>query len=235
MDSYDQRVYAIGKGPSATTVETPDIAVAKGSTVKIEGRITDISPGTNDYSITSRFPDGVPAVSDASMGDWMKHLYMQFASPTNVEGVPVKIEIIDPNGQYLWIGTAVSDSNGNYAYTFIPQDTGLYMIMATFDGSSAYYGSHSIKYLQVDPAPAQVTIPSYPGYQGPSAQEVANNVVNNLPENPTSSQIAQAVVNAMPEYLEQQAAPDYTNMFIIVFVLVAIAIVIGLVSIFRKK
>ena len=92
-----------------------------------------------------------------------------------------------------------------------------------------------LKKQHTDPAPPTITIPSYPGYQGPSAQEVANNVVNSLPDSPTTDQIAQAVVNAMPEYPEQQEAPDYTNMFIIVFVLVAIAIVIGLVSLLRKK
>jgi hypothetical protein len=38
-----------------------------------------------------------------------------------------------------------------------------------------------------------------------------------------------------PEIPEQQEVPDYTNMFIILFVAVAIAIVIGLVSLYRKK
>ena len=86
------------------------------------------------------------------MGDWMKYVYMQFERPADANGVPVKIEIVDPNNEYAWIGTATTDSDGNYAYSFIPQTEGQYMIIATFDGSAGYYGSHSITYLKVDPA-----------------------------------------------------------------------------------
>ena len=79
--------------------------------------------------------------------------------------------------------------------------------------------------------------PSHPGYQGPSAQDVAWNVVNSLPADATPQQVADAVVNAMPEYPEQQeiTIPEYTTMDIILAILVAIAIVIGLVLLFRKK
>ncbi|MEJ2242111.1 MAG: hypothetical protein P8Y18_08215, partial [Candidatus Bathyarchaeota archaeon] len=65
----------------------------------------------------------------------------------------------------------------------------------------------------------------------------AQNVVNSLPANPTTDQIAQAVVNAMPEYPEQQeiTIPEYTTIDIVIIILVAIAIVIGLVSLLRKK
>jgi hypothetical protein len=169
------------------------------------------------------------------MSEWMKYVYMQFERPSAVNGVPVKIEIVDPNGEYAWIGTATTDQDGNFAYSFVPQIKGQYMVIASFDGSGAFYGSHAITYLQADPAPTQITIPPYPGYQGPSAAEVAQNVVNSLPDDATPEEVAQAVVNAMPDYPEQQEVPDYTNMFIIVFVLVAIAIVIGLISVFRKK
>jgi outer membrane protein assembly factor BamB len=154
MDSYDQRVYAIGKGPSATKIDEITDLVIKGESAQVQGLVKDISPGTNDYAITSRFPDGVPVVSDASMGDWMKYVYMQFARPTDSAGVPVKIEIIDPNGEYSWIGTATTDPDGNFAYSFIPQIEGQYMIISTFDGSASYYGSHDIAYIMVDPAPS---------------------------------------------------------------------------------
>jgi hypothetical protein len=152
FNTYDNRIYAIGKGPSATTITASPKVPAKGSSVLIEGRITDVSAGTKDTILTERFPDGVPAVSDESMGDWMKYVYMQFGRPADAKGVPVKIEIVDPNNQYSWIGTATTDSDGNYAYSFIPQTEGQYMIIATFDGSASYYGSHSITYLKVDPA-----------------------------------------------------------------------------------
>ena len=79
MNTYDQRVYGVGKGPSQTTVNASPKVSIEGSSVIIEGTVTDISPGTEEYALTARFPNGVPAVSDASMSEWMKYVYMQFA------------------------------------------------------------------------------------------------------------------------------------------------------------
>ena len=234
-DEYDQRIYSIGKGPSEITLDVPQVAIPIGTGCSISGTVMDISPGTESARVKLRFPDGVPAVADEYMTDWMTYVYQQFPRPTNAMGVEVRIQVVDPAGNYAWIGTTYSDAYGNYAYSFVPTMKGTYTMIASFVGSNGYYGSQETAYLVADPAPPTITIPSYPGYQGPSAQEVANNVVNSLPDSPTTDQIAQAVVNAMPEYPEQQEAPDYTNMFIIVFVLVAIAIVIGLVSLLRKK
>jgi hypothetical protein len=197
--------------------------------------VIDTAAGTKQNEQLARFPEGVPAVSDESMVDWMEYVYQQKPRPQDTVGVEVRIQVLDPAGNYAWIGTATTDSYGNYAYSFIPQMEGQYAIIATFIGSEAYWKSETTTYLTVDPAPPTITIPSYPGYQGPSAQEVANSVVANLPADATPQEVAQAVINAMPEYPEQQEAPDYTNMFIILFVAVAIAIIIGLVSLFRKK
>jgi len=239
MNGYDNRLYSIGKGPSATTAETTLAVVPRYSGVSIRGTVMDVSPGTEDYAIKARFPNGLPAVADEYMTDWMQYVYMQYQRPTDTMGVPVRIQIVDPAGTYAWIGTATTDSYGNYEYSFIPQMEGTYTIIATFIGSKAYWGSQQTTYLTVGPAtPTFPTIPPYPGYQGPSAQDVANSVVASLPADATPQQVAQAVVNAMPDYPEipeQQEVPDYTNMFIILFVAVAIAIVIGLVSLFRKK
>ncbi len=66
MDTYDQRIYAIGKGPSALTVNAPSVSADFGKTIVIQGSVTDISPGTQTDAIKMRFPNGVPAVSDAS-------------------------------------------------------------------------------------------------------------------------------------------------------------------------
>jgi hypothetical protein len=114
---------------------------------------------------------------------------------------------------------------------------GTYTIIATFVGSNSYYGSQDTTYLIVGDAPTQVSIPPYPGYQGPSASEVANSVVASLPDDATPEEVAQAVVNAMPEYPEQQEVtiPEYTMIDIVIIILVAIAIVIGIVSLMRKK
>jgi hypothetical protein len=236
QDLYDQRIYAIGKGPSETTVKIQNDVIKQGNSVMVKGSVMDVSPGTKDEGLVARFPSGVPAVSVDSMNDWMLYVYKQFPRPTNTIGVPVKIQIYDPMGNYAWIGTATTDSYGNYQYSFIPQMEGTYAIIATFDGSVAYYGSTQMTYLKVDPAPAPYpTIPPYPGYQGPSASEVAQNVVNSLPANPTSDQIGQAVVNQLPDYPEPTVVPEYTMIDIVLIVLVAVAIIIGLVSILMLR
>ncbi|WNZ29797.1 MAG: PQQ-binding-like beta-propeller repeat protein [Candidatus Bathyarchaeota archaeon] len=153
LNGYDNRIYSIGKGPSEITVESPLMGLALGSSVTLRGRVTDISPGTQDYAISARFPNGVPVVADEDMTEWMEYVYMQFGRPANVNGVPVKIEIVDPNGEYAWIGTATTDVYGNYGYSFRPQVEGQYMIIATFEGSASYFGSTSTTYFTVDPAP----------------------------------------------------------------------------------
>ncbi|MDG6222295.1 MAG: PQQ-binding-like beta-propeller repeat protein [Candidatus Bathyarchaeota archaeon] len=157
MDTYDQRVYAIGKGPSETSVTIENDVIAFGNKALIKGSVMDISPGTQETAIKMRFPKGVPAVSDNSMNDWMLYVYKQFSRPADATGVPVKIEIVDPNNQYAWIGTATTDVYGNYAYSFTPQIEGQYMIIATFDGSASYYASTTTTYLIVDEAPTPST------------------------------------------------------------------------------
>ncbi len=85
MDTYDQRVYAIGKGPTQTTITASPKVSMQGSSVLIEGTVTDISPGTSRYDLTSRFPNGVAAVSDESMSQWMLYVYKQFECPTTLQ------------------------------------------------------------------------------------------------------------------------------------------------------
>jgi hypothetical protein len=236
LNAYDMQLYSVGKGPTEITANVQNDVVALGNAVQVKGTVMDIAAGTKQPEQAARFPNGVAAVSDSSMKSWMEYVYMHRSRPQDITGVEVRIQILDPSGNYAWIGTATSDSYGNYAYSFIPQMKGQYAIIASFVGSEGYWGSETTTYLTVGDAPAPY--PTYPGYQGPSAQEVANSVVANLPADATPQQVAQAVVNAMPDYPEipeQQEVPDYTNMFIILFVAVAIAIVIGLVSLFRKK
>ncbi len=157
MNTYDQRVYAVGKGPSQTTLAASPKVSVEGSSVIIEGTVIDISPGLSDTVINARFPNGVPAVSDASMAEWMKYVYMQFARPSNATGVEVTLDTIDPNGNFVHIGNATTDSSGMYSLQWTPEILGKYTVIATFAGTASYYASFSETAIAVDPAPATPT------------------------------------------------------------------------------
>jgi len=141
LNSYDARIYCYGKGPSALTVSAPDIAVSSGTPVIIRGTITDIAAGTTQDEQAARFPNGVPAVSDESMGAWMEYIYMQKPKPTNVLGVQVAINVIDSNGNYRTVGTATSDAGGFYTFTWTPDIEGDFKVIASFAGTESYYPS----------------------------------------------------------------------------------------------
>jgi outer membrane protein assembly factor BamB len=160
MDSYDQQVYGIGRGPSATTVSAGPKVSVHGSSVLVEGMVTDVSPGTNSAGLAMRFPNGVPAVADESMSDWMLYVYKQFARPTNATGVEVVISVLDPNNNCYEVGRATSDANGFFHCSFIPEVPGEYTIYATFEGSGAYYGSSAETAINIESAPAATPAPT---------------------------------------------------------------------------
>jgi hypothetical protein len=160
QDTYDQRVYAIGKGPSATTVSAGPKVSVEGSSVVVEGMVTDISPGTQQYARTARFPNGVPAVADENQSDWMLYVYKQFERPADVIGVEVVVTVMDPNDNPYEVGRVTSDENGFYSVVFTPPVPGKYTIYATFDGSKAYYGSAAETAINVDSAPAETPPPT---------------------------------------------------------------------------
>jgi hypothetical protein len=160
MDTYDQQVYAIGKGPTALTVDAPSIGIPACNSLVIRGTVTDTSPGTQDYTMKARFPDGVPAVSDASQSQWMLYLYKQFERPTNVTGVTVTLTVTDANGNTRGIGSATSDANGFYSYRWTPDVPGQYSLTASFSGSAAYYGSTAETSFAVEPAATPTVAPT---------------------------------------------------------------------------
>ena len=160
MDTYDQRIYAIGKGPSALTVSAGPKVSVHGSSVIVEGMVTDISPGTKDAGLTMRFPNGVPAIADESMSDWMLYVYKQFECPANVTGVEVVVEVLDPNNNYYEVARATSDGTGFYSATFEPPVPGKYTIIASFKGSKAYYGSYAQTAINVESAPTPTPEPT---------------------------------------------------------------------------
>jgi outer membrane protein assembly factor BamB len=151
--TYDNRIYALGKGPSAVTVSAPSASIELGESLVITGTVTDTSPGTGEYALTARFPNGVPVVSDESMSEWMQHVYMQFPQPNNVTGVDVTLSVLDSNGNYRDIGTTTSDADGFFKFKWTPDIDGEYTVYASFAGSESYYPSHAVSAFMVDPAP----------------------------------------------------------------------------------
>jgi hypothetical protein len=162
MDTYDMRIYGIGKGPTATSITASPKVSTYGDQVLVEGLVTDISPGTEQYSLTARFPNGVPAVADDNQSAWMLYVYKQFPRPTDAIGVGVTISVLDPNNNAYEVGTTTSDASGFYKLTFTPQVPGEYTIIATFAGSKAYYGSYSETAINVGETPAGTPPPTAP-------------------------------------------------------------------------
>jgi hypothetical protein len=154
LNCYDMQIYSVGKGPSATTVEAPLTAITAGNSAVIQGTVMDIAAGTKQEVQAARFPNGVPAVSDESMGRWMEYVYMQKPRPTNATGVTVTIDAIDPNNNWVHLGTATSDTSGTFGYAWTTPDIpGKYTIMATFAGSESYWPSYAETYAIVSEAP----------------------------------------------------------------------------------
>jgi hypothetical protein len=142
------------------TVTAPDTAVPFKTPVILKGTITDVSPGTNDAAIKLRFPNGVPAVSDESQSDWMLYVYKQFAQPSDAVGVPISLDAMDPNNNYVHIGDTVSDSAGTFSYMWTPEIPGKYTVYATFAGSASYYSSYAQTAMGVQEAPASTPQPT---------------------------------------------------------------------------
>ncbi len=148
------------KGASATSVEASPKVSTNGDKVLVEGYVTDIAPGLGKYDIAARFPNGVPAVSDASMTDFMQYVWMQYPTrPTDTTGVPVTIFVTDPNGNSYQVATATSDANGFYSTNFTPEVPGQYKIIAAFEGTKSFYGSNAETAINVGDAPQPTASP----------------------------------------------------------------------------
>jgi hypothetical protein len=156
---YDETIYCIGKGPTKTTVEAPMVAIPKGTGVTIRGTVIDMSPASQDDDSQVRFPNGVPAVADEDMSEWMDYLHMQNATLLNAppmpNGVPVTIDAIDPSGNYVHIGDVTSDFSGLFKMQWTPDEEGEYTIVAGFSGSDSYWSSYATTAVTVGPEPTQ--------------------------------------------------------------------------------
>ena len=147
-------LYTFGKSQSATTVTAPQTAVAKGTSVLIQGTVLDQSPAQ----------PGTPCVSADSMATYMEYLHMQKPIPSGVTvtGVPVQLLAIDSKSNVINIGTTTSDVSGNYQFAWTPPDEGVYKVTATFAGDDSYGSSWAETGLSVGPAPTTPEPPVFP-------------------------------------------------------------------------
>jgi len=141
---YDNMIYTIGKGPSATTVTGPEGVQPLGTTVLIKGTVTDQSPGAKN----------TPAIADEDMSEWMEYLYMQQPMPKDAKGVEVILTTFDPNGNSYEIGRTTSSNRGTFGCEVDLPVPGLYKIIATFKGSDSYSASSAETYVIVEDAPS---------------------------------------------------------------------------------
>jgi len=112
-----------------------------------------VSLGPQEYALTARFPNGVPAVCDVNMSEWMQYLYAEFARPADVVGVEAVLRVLDPNNYFCEVGRTTSDASGMLSCAFTPEVSGKYAIIASFAGSKSYYGSFSETAVYVQRAP----------------------------------------------------------------------------------
>ena len=90
----------------------------------------------------------------------MEYVYMQKPMPANATGVEVSLDTLDPNGNFVHIGTVTSDISGIYSHMFTPEVPGKYTIIASFEGSGAYYGSSAETAINVDAAAEPTPAPT---------------------------------------------------------------------------
>ena len=175
---YDNLIYCIGKGPSATTVSAPQAGMPMGSTFVITGTVSDISPGAITNGPKFGYTNGIPAMSDESQEGWMEYIYEQQLKPSNATGVLVSIDVVDANGNYRNIGTTTSDANGFYKFAWQPDIPGTYSVFATFAGSKSYGPSHGESAFVVNeaaPTPTQQPAAALPPTEMYILLESSNN------------------------------------------------------------
>jgi hypothetical protein len=160
FNGYDNQIYVVGKGPSATTVSAPDVAATFGTPVVIKGTVMDISAGTKQNEQAARFPHGVPAMSDDSMKDWMGYVYQQQPLQADATGVTVTLSVIDSNDNCYDIGTATTDANGFFSYEWTPDIPGKFTVFATFAGTNGYWPSQAETAFTVMQAPEATPPPT---------------------------------------------------------------------------
>jgi hypothetical protein len=152
-ESYTGTLYVLGKGRTETTVTAPDTAAPLGSSVVIKGSVLDLSPAQQ----------GTPCVSKQSMSTQMEYIHKQMPigglwGNETITGVPVSIDVVDPNGNYRHIGDVTSDGySGAFGYTWKPDMAGQFTVTASFLGDESYGSSFASTYVSMTEAAAAPT------------------------------------------------------------------------------
>jgi hypothetical protein len=155
-NSWDGHMYVYGKGKSATTVTAPDLAAPIGSSIVIKGTVFDISPAQPN----------TPCVSKESMTTQMEYLHSQMPiaglwNNETITGVPVSLDTVDPNGNYIHIGDVTTDGySGAFGFTWEPEISGQYIVTATFMGDDSYGSSFATTFVGITEAPAASPTPT---------------------------------------------------------------------------
>jgi hypothetical protein len=161
---YDNQIWCFGKGPTVTTITAPMTAVTEGSLALLQGTVIDQSAGTKQQEQAVRFPNGVAAVAETDMKAWMEYVYEQQSLSGHIAtGVPVSIDAVDPNNNFIHIGDATSDGTGQFGFSWeTPLVPGMYTIVTTFAGSESYLASHAETHMIVSAAPTPSPPVEYP-------------------------------------------------------------------------
>jgi hypothetical protein len=102
------------------------------------------------------------------MDTWMDYLHLQMPVDgiyhnETIKGVDVLLVAVDTNNNPTTIGTATTDSSGNFAIEWAPTLQSKYTITAIFSGTGSYGSSTATTALSVGPAvetPPPVEIPT---------------------------------------------------------------------------
>ncbi|MEM2130219.1 MAG: PQQ-binding-like beta-propeller repeat protein [Candidatus Bathyarchaeia archaeon] len=152
-NEYIHYLFVYGKGKSKTTVSAPQTEITLGQKVLLTGTVLDQSPAQPN----------TPCVSKDSMGPWMEYIHLQRPMPTEVTGVPVSIDAVDPNGNFVHLGDVTTDGkSGTFGFVWEPEIAGKYKITATFMGDDSYGSSFATTYAIVVEAPPATPTPEPP-------------------------------------------------------------------------
>ncbi len=221
LNYNDLRIYAMGPGPSATTVNVKNDVIPLGNSVLITGTVTDQTPQAE--------LKGTAAVSDADQGPQMEFLLQHSIDQPNVQGVPVVLSAIDSTGKVTSLGQVWSDGiSGTYHHLWTPTATGEYTIVANFTGSQAYGPSYASTAIGVVSAPTASVVPPPTATPPPTVQ----------PTPPTTT----APPTAPPTTIAPTVAPTpsvgfpTTELYVIVAVIIIIVIVaVAALALRRRK